>query len=65
MTQKEMVDLISKLYDCSIYMKEINMEISDILLNLSRELLDKLEREVVPADVNREIEEIQSELGDD
>lgn len=65
MTQTEMFDLISKLRDCSLYMREIDMDTSNALLNLASSLLPHLEMSCLPEDVRQEIGSIASELTDD
>lgn len=65
MTQTEMFDFVTKLYDCSKYMREINEEFSNVLLEMASEMVNRLESSVLPEEVKRDIEDIKSELLDD
>jgi hypothetical protein len=62
MTQAEMLDFATKLYDCSIYMKEFNTEVSDLLLEMSSEVIFKLRMSVIPEDVAKDVNDIKAEL---
>jgi hypothetical protein len=65
MTQSEMVELVTKLYDCSVLMREIDSETSNALLEMSNALLSELEKRSMPPETNDEIEQIYAELSDD
>ena len=62
MTTTELYELTTKLFECSQSMKEINMDCSNILLNMSTETLKLLEKAHISDDVKQEIEDIKSQI---
>ena len=62
MTQKELFDLTQKLYESSILMRHISDDCADILLQMSSETLELLQKSVVPDEIKEEIESIKSEI---
>lgn len=65
MTKQELYELTTKLYECSITMKEINMDCSDILLQMASSTLDLLEKKNIPDDIKIEIENIKLDILND
>jgi len=62
MTKQDIYEMTIKLYECSITMKEISFESSNILLDMASKSMELLERINLPDDVQSEIEDIKKEI---
>ena len=62
MTEKELYDLTMKLHECSLSMKELSEDASDILLSMASRTLEILEREHISDEVKSEIDGIREEI---
>jgi hypothetical protein len=62
MNQQELYELTTKLYESSESMKEISMDCSDILLQMSIQTLELLQRSNIPEEIQKEVDDIASEI---
>ena len=65
MNQKEVLDLVRKLYECSIAMRDISELGSNQLLDMADAVLWKLEQVALPEELRTEIDDIKKELLDE
>lgn len=65
MTKEKLFELSVKLFECSELMKDLNMDMSKILLDIATTTADLLEKSNLPEDVKQDIESIKKELLDE
>lgn len=62
MKTNEYKELTIKLYECSMLMENFDKEASDMLLELSANILNMYEISKIPPEIRGEIDDIKSEL---
>lgn len=65
MTQEELFDFAVKLKDCSVYMKEFDMNISNVLIDIASEVADLLKKETMPEELRNDVDSIKDTLLND
>ena len=65
MNQKEALELVEQLYECSKKMMDLSKPSADVLLEMASALLDKIEKTRLPENIREEIEDIKKELLDE
>lgn len=62
MEQRELYALTMKLFECSESMKDLSMECSNILLQMSSQTLELLSKSAIPEDIRKDVEDITAEI---